>query len=60
MKLSAFVDILGAIATVALVTTIVAHPASKRIIAEFGNAFESIFVEGIKAALGGNAKVGLK
>ena len=52
MKFSAFVDILGAIVTVALVTTIVAHPHSKEIITATGNAFYSIFVKGIEAAMG--------
>jgi hypothetical protein len=44
-----FFNILGAIVTVAFVTTIVAHEGSAGVITAFGNAFSG----GIRAAMGG-------
>lgn len=39
MNQSKVVDVLGAIVTVALVTTIVSHPQTARVVTAFGNAF---------------------
>lgn len=39
MHVNSFVGLLGAIVTVALVTTIVSHPESKAIATAFGDAF---------------------
>jgi hypothetical protein len=39
MHVNSFVDVLGAIITVALVTTIVAHPNTSQVITAAGNAF---------------------
>lgn len=50
--MSGIVDVLGAIVTVALITTIVSHPSSAGVIRAIGDAFSKIYVGGIKAALG--------
>lgn len=50
--MSGIVDVFGAIVTVALITTIVAHPQSAGVIRAIGDAFSKIYVGGIKAALG--------
>lgn len=39
MRVNTFIDVLGAIVTVALVTTIVAHPNTASDITAAGNAF---------------------
>lgn len=52
MQLSGLFDVLGAIVTVALVTTIVAHPASAAVLRALGDAFSKVYVGGIRAALG--------
>lgn len=39
MKVNTFIDVLGAIVTVALVTTIVSHPNTAADITAAGNAF---------------------
>lgn len=41
MNLDKLFNVIGAIVTVALVTTIVVHPASASIITALGNAFSS-------------------
>jgi hypothetical protein len=41
MKVHTFIDVLGAIVTVALVTTIVAHPNTASDITAAGNAFSN-------------------
>jgi uncharacterized protein YejL (UPF0352 family) len=38
MTSSKIVDVLGAIVTVALVTTLVSHPQTARVVTSFGNA----------------------
>lgn len=48
MKVNTFMDVLGAIVTVALVTTIVAHPHTASVITAAGNAFSG----SLKAAQG--------
>lgn len=42
MKVNTFMDVLGAIVTVALVTTIVAHPNTASQITAAGNAFSGV------------------
>jgi hypothetical protein len=49
MRTDSIINVLGAIVTVALVTTIVAHPQSASVITSLGNAFSG----SIKAATGG-------
>ena len=39
MNPSGFVNVLGAIVTVALVTTVVSHPQSAQVVRAFGDAF---------------------
>lgn len=48
MKTDTIINVLGAIVTVALVTTIVKQPNSSSVIKSFGDAFSS----SIKAAMG--------
>lgn len=48
MTTNTIINVMGAIVTVALVTTIVAHPESGNVIRAFGDAFSG----SIKAALG--------
>lgn len=48
MKTESIINVLGAIVTVALVTTIVSHPQSAEVIRSLGNAFSG----SIKAAMG--------
>lgn len=48
MNASGLVNILGAIVTVAMVTTIVSHPESSAVIRAFGDAFSG----SLRAAMG--------
>ena len=48
MQTNTIINVLGAIVTVALVTTIVQHTESKEVIKSFGEAFSS----SIKSAIG--------
>lgn len=48
MKASSFMDVLALIVTVAMVTTVVSHPDSSKVITSMGNAFSG----SIRAALG--------
>jgi hypothetical protein len=49
MSSSGILNVMGAIVTVALVTTIVRNPQSSQVIAAMGNAFSG----SLRAALGG-------
>lgn len=49
MRTETIINVMGAIVTVALVTTIVSHPQSANVITSLGNAFSG----SIKAATGG-------
>jgi hypothetical protein len=49
MHVNSFIDVLGAIVTVALVTTIVAHPNTSNVINAAGGAFTGA----LKASQGG-------
>jgi hypothetical protein len=48
MQTNTIINVLGALVTVAMVTTIVAHPASSTVINSLGNAFSGA----IRASMG--------